>query len=198
MTVSSKIKTKLTTKIKAFTSIFILLTITACTSTSTTQIDYVKTTDFSEFNSFQFVESNNSNKGSNPVLNLHIRNAIENKLTLQQFISQDTDADLQIKFRFTQTEKPNNSSFSIGIGGAKIGGSGGASVGVSTNIPIESDATYITKIMIDISHEGKAVWFGSDSYEAKGNISPLEKEQLISETVNRLLTNFPPEKGAQK
>jgi len=172
------------------TAIFSLL-ITACSSTTTTIFDYNEATNFSSLNSFQFIEQLNS-ADENPVMDIRIKHAIKSALTTQSFIHQTDLADLQIKFHYSQQEKANNSSFSIGLGGFKIGGNGGASVGVSTSIPIDSDATIVTKIFIDISHKNEAIWHGTDIFEGKNDMSSQEKEQAITATVNRLLLNFPP------
>ena len=112
----------------------------------------------------------------------------------QLFTAQTEHADLQINFHFTEQEKENNSSFSIGLGGSKIGGSGAAGVGLSTSVPIDSDATIMTKIFIDISHEGEAIWHGTDVFEGKGDMSFQDKALVITATVDRLLSNFPPKK----
>jgi len=175
------------------TVLFILL-LTACGSAPTTKFDYNQKTDFSLFKSFQFDEKSNTNVDTNPVMDSRIKQAIESALTRQLFIHKTELADLQVTFHFSQQEKANNSSFSIGLGGARIGGSGGAGIGVSTSIPIDSDATIITKIFIDISHNNEAIWHGTDTYESKENMSYQEKELLITDTVNRLLSNFPPVK----
>ncbi|TMM47496.1 DUF4136 domain-containing protein [Colwellia ponticola] len=124
-----------------------------------------------------------------------IKNAIESALTRQLFTHQAEPADLQVSYHFTQQEKANNSSFSIGLGGAKMVGNGRAGIGLSTSIPIDSDATIITKIFIDISHNNTAIWHGTDTYEGKGDMSYQDKEDAITTTVNRLLANFPPTKN---
>lgn len=167
----------------------------ACSSEPTTKFDYNEKTNFSLFKSFQFVETTSPDLDTNPVMDNRIKQAIESALIRQRFIAQTAHADLQIKFHFSQQEKTNNSSFSIGLGGAKIGGSGAASVGVSTSVPIDSDATIMTKIFIDISHNGEAIWHGTDVFEGKGDMSFQDKELAITTTVNRLLANFPPKKA---
>ena len=175
------------------TALFTLL-LTACSSEPTTKFDYNEKTNFSLYKSYQFVEQTSPELDANPVMDNRIKQAIDSALTRQRYIPQNELADLQIKFHFSQQEKANNSSFSIGLGGAKIGGSGAASVGVSTSIPIDSDAIIITKIFIDISHNGEAIWHGTDVYEGKGDMPFKEKELAITATVKRLLANFPPKK----
>jgi len=179
---------------KSLITVLFTLLLTACSSDPTTKFDYNEKTNFSLFKSFQFVEQTTPDLDANPVMDNRIKQAIESALIRQLFTPQAELADLQIEFHFTQQEKANNSSFSIGLGGAKIGGSGAASVGVSTSIPIDSDATIMTKIFVDISHDGEAIWHGTDVYEGKGDMSFQEKELVITATVNRLLSNFPPKK----
>ena len=179
---------------KSLITVLFTLLLTACSSDPTTKFDYNEKTNFSLFKSFQFVEQIPPDLDANPVMDNRIKQAIESALMRQLFTHQTELADLQIEFHFSQQEKANNSSFSIGLGGAKIGGSGAASVGVSTSIPIDSDATIITKIFIDISHNDEAIWHGTDVFEGKGDMSFQEKELAITETVNRLLSNFPPKK----
>jgi hypothetical protein len=76
-----------------------------------------------------------------------------------------------------------------------MGSRSSTGVGVSTSIPLDSSVTLITKIFIDISHNGKAIWHGTDTYESKGDMPAIEKEKAIAVTVERLLANFPPKKS---
>lgn len=179
---------------KSLITVLFTLLLTACSSGPTTKFDYNEKTNFSLFKSFQFVEQTTPDLDANPVMDNRIKQAIESALLRQLFTAQTELADLQIEFHFTQQEKANNSSFSIGLGGSKIGGSGAAGVGVSTSIPIDSDATIMTKIFIDISHDGEAIWHGTDVFEGKGDMSFQDKALAITATVNRLLSNFPPKK----
>ena len=179
---------------KSLVAVLFTLLLTACSSEPTTKFDYNEKTNFSLFKSFQFVEQTAPDLDANPVMDNRIKQAIESALIRQLFTAQTEHADLQINFHFTEQEKENNSSFSIGLGGSKIGGSGAAGVGLSTSVPIDSDATIMTKIFIDISHEGEAIWHGTDVFEGKGDMSFQDKALAITATVDRLLSNFPPKK----
>ena len=178
--------------------ILFALLITACGSTPTTKVDYNEETNFSSFKSFQFIEHASTSVDANPIMLNRIENAVKNTLTHQSLTFNENQADLQVTVHFVQQEKANNSSFSIGFGGSKMGNHRSTGVGVSTSIPISSDATIITTIVVDISNANKAVWHGSDSYEGKGDMSTEEKQNAINETVNRLLANFPPKKAPQQ
>ena len=102
-------------------------------------------------------------------------------------------ADLTISVTFSQKEKENNSSFSVGLGTSRMGSNSRGSIGVSTSVPINSEADIITAIVINMSDAKHAVWHGSDSYEASGDISMEEINKAVTDTVNRLLASFPPQ-----
>jgi len=170
------------------------LLLTACVSSPTAKFDYNEKIDFSLFKNFHFIEHINNRVDANPVMDAHIEQAIKSALTRNFLTHKSEFADLQIKFHFSQQEKINNSSLSIGLGRGKIGGRGAASLGLSTNIPLKTDVTMLTKIFIDISHNNQAIWHGNDIFENKDEMPVKEKKQAITATVNRLLLNFPPQK----
>jgi hypothetical protein len=173
--------------------LFILL-LTACGSTPTTKVDYNEETNFSEFKSFHIGKSASTSADANPILLSRIEKAIKNTLMQKPLTVQSESPDLLVTFHYAQQEKPNNSSFSIGLGGSSMGSRSSTGVGVSTSIPLDSSVTVITKIFIDISHNGKAVWHGTDIYEGEGDMPAMEKEKVIATTVSRLLAGFPPKK----
>ncbi|MCW8834425.1 MAG: DUF4136 domain-containing protein [Colwellia sp.] len=184
-------------------AIFTLSLVTGCSTKPSTKIDFNPNIDFASFTSFQFGAKKKAALDANPIMSNRIQSAVEENLSkkdLTQITFVDSDsADLTVRVNFSQHEKANNSSFSIGLGTGRVSRSGGGSIGVSTNVPIDSDATVITKITIDMSHHGVAVWHGVDSYETSGELTVEEINNAVNLTVNRLLENFPPQKvTAQK
>lgn len=176
------------------TSIVILLT--GCSSKPTTYIDFNPNTNFSSLTSFQFSPAPKASLDGNPIMLSRIQSATEDTLLAQGLTKQEyldfKSADLTIKVNFNQQVKPNNSSLSIGFGTGRVGNNGAGSIGVSTNVPLESDDILITQIIIDMSHNGIAVWHGKDSYEASRDVSSEELNNLVKLTVNTILANFPP------
>ena len=170
--------------------------LSACSNKPTIHIDFNQEINFQLFNSYQFSTQVENSVDANPVMIDRIQSAVEyalaNKgLTKHTFVDINS-ADLTVYVSFNQKEKENNSSFSIGLGTSKIGSNASGSIGISTSIPINSEADIVTKIMIDISDEKQAIWHGSDSYEANGNLSMEETDKEVTDTVSRLLENFPP------
>ncbi len=178
-------------------TIFAFSLLTGCSSKPSTRIDFNPKTNFSSFTSFQFSPQEKSTFDANPVMSKRLQSAVEQSLLTQglpkiDFVDKES-ADLTIKVNFSLHEKANNSSFSIGLGMGKGSSHGGGSIGVSTSIPIDGNAKIITTITIDMSHQGKAVWHGVDSYQANNNLTIKEINSAVISTVNRMLANFPPE-----
>lgn len=184
---------------KLITLGILLCLLNACSNKPTSYVDFNEITNFKGFSSYQFSPQANNSVDANPIMISRIQNAVASALTrkgLTKTVFEDLNsADLTINVNFSQEEVQSNSSFSIGLGtSSRIGSSSRGSVGVSTSVPINSQADIKTKIIIDMNNKSLAVWHGSDSYEASGNISTKEMDQAVMATVEGLLKNFPPKK----
>mgnify|MGYP000629448326 CR=1 FL=1 len=182
-------------KLTTLCILFFLLS--ACSNKPTIHIDFNQGTNFQLFRSFQFYPQVNNSVDANPILISRIQSAVETALT-SKGLTKNTfvdlnSADLTIYVNFSQKEIENNSSFSIGLGTSKTGSNSRGSIGVSTNLPINSEADIMTTIVIDISNEKKAIWHGSDNYEASVDLSSIDIDNAVTSTVNGLLENFPPQ-----
>ncbi|MBL4899934.1 MAG: DUF4136 domain-containing protein [Colwellia sp.] len=181
-------------KLIALCLLFSLLS--ACSNQPTINIDFNQETNFELFSSYQFSTQENNSVDTNPIMINRIQGAIEYALASKglkkrTFVNMNS-ADLTIYVIFNQQEKENKSTFTIGLGTSRVGNNSIGSIGVSTSVPINSEANILTKIIIDISDTKHAVWHGSDSYEASGHLSTEETDKAVTATVNRLLANFPP------
>lgn len=182
---------------KLITLCILFSLLSACSNKPTINIDFNQEVNFQLFNSFQFSNQVNNSLDANPIMINRIQRAVEYALASKglkkhTFVDMNS-ADLTISVTFNQKEKENNSSFSIGLGTSRMGSNSRGSLGVSTSVPINSEADIITEIVIDMSDANHAVWHGSDSYEASGNISMEETDKAVTATVDRLLANFPPQ-----
>lgn len=182
---------------KLITLFILFFLLSACSNKPTIHIDFNQETNFQLFHSFQFYPQMNNSVDANPIMTSRIQSAIEYILTSKGLIKSTfvdkNSADLTIDVNFSQKEIDNNSSFSIGLGTSKTGSNSRGSIGVSTSIPINSEADLMTTIVIDISNGKKAIWHGTDSYEASGNLSSKDIDNAVTCTVNGLLENFPPQ-----
>jgi len=172
--------------------------LTACSSKPTVYIDFNPNINFQQFTSYQYGPETAISVDSNPIMINRIQTAIDaalaaKGLTKHAFIDKNS-ADITIQVSFSEQEKQNNSSFSIGLGTSRMGGNSRSSVGVNTSVPINNNADIVTKIIIDMNDANQAVWHGSDSYEAEADLSMEQTNQAVNATVNSLLANFPPKK----
>lgn len=177
-------------------NLFIALSLAACSSKPTTKIDVNPKVNFSNVSSFQFAPKQNTSLDANPIMINRIQLAVSEKLIKHGFRQIDFEdnqsADLTIDVDFSLHEKPNNSSISIGLGTGRIGSSSSGSIGISTNIPLNTATRNITKITISMKHGEEPAWHGVDSYEASEDMSVEEINKKVVATVNRLLAEFPP------
>jgi len=176
---------------------FLFTLLAACSSKPTINIDFNPNTNWHQFTSYQFSPITNSSVDTNPIMINRIQTAIETSLAAKglakhEYIDKHS-ADITIQVSFSEQEKQNNSSFSVGLGTSRMGGNSRSSIGVNTSVPINSDADIITKIIIDISDANQAIWHGSDSFDTKSDLSIEQTNQAVYTTVNSLLANFPPE-----
>jgi len=181
---------------KKLVIIYVLLLLTACSSKPTIKIDFNPETNFQIFTSYQYPPEADTSFDANPIMINRIQTAIDNtlsakRLTKHEYVDKHS-ADLTIKVSFTEQEKQNNPSFSIGLGTSVMGSNSSSSIGLSTSVPINSKSNIITTIIIDISDESQAIWHGRDHYETSDDLTIKQTNQVVSATVNRLLTNFPP------
>ena len=183
-------------------NLFIALSLVACSSKPTTKVDINPKINFSLLSSFQFSSKQNITLDANPIMINRIQSAVAEHLIKNGFKQVDfinnQSADLTIDVDFSLHEKPNNSSISIGLGTGRIGSHSSGSIGISTSIPINNAANYITKITINMKHGEEPAWHGVDNYEASEDISIEETNKAVIATVNRLLADFPPSSVSSK
>jgi hypothetical protein len=181
---------------KLITLCILFSLLSACSNKPTIHIDFNQETNFQLFNSYQFSKQVDNSIDANPVMINRIQSAVEKALANKGFKKHTfidmNSADLTVYVSFNHKEKENTSSFSFGLGTSRVGSNSSGSIGVNTSIPINNEADIVTKIIIDISNEKHAIWHGSDSYEANGELSMEETDKEVADTVNRLLENFPP------
>lgn len=179
-------------------ALFFLSLLTACSNKVSTSIDFNPNTNFSTLKTYQFSPTKANTPDINPILINHMQTVVDTVLSAQDLtkiaVDGNQNADITIKVTYSQQEKENNSSLTIGLGTGRVGSHGGASIGMNTNVPLKGQSKVITKIMIAISHNDIPVWYGTDSYEGDANSSTDESAPAIAFTIKKILKHFPPNK----
>jgi hypothetical protein len=149
--------------------------------------DYDNQVDFNQYKTFQFYDD--------ILLNI---NEIEAKRVLAQLeksimekgLEYSDDSAIFVDVKLNQFEAPRNS---VGIGFGNYGRHSGISIG--GQVPINSNA--LTKqFTIDFvdAKTDKLIWRGFYEGNFQTNIGIIEKEQLLAEAFQKLLSKYPPKK----
>jgi len=149
--------------------------------------DYDNQVDFNQYKTFQFYDD--------ILLNI---NEIEAKRVLAQLeksimekgLEYSDDSAIFVDVKLNQFEAPRNS---VGIGFGNYGRHSGISIG--GQVPINSNA--LTKqFTIDFvdAKTDKLIWRGFYEGNFQINIGIIEKEQLLAEAFQKLLSKYPPKK----
>lgn len=155
---------------------------------TTVGIDYDKTTDFSQYTTFNFYPDINS--GLNELDDKRIMKATDSLLRARGFSLSETP---QLYINFFASEVLTNSRNTIGIG---IGGGGrNVSGGVSGGIPIGGKVInqQLTLDFIDVAKDD-LVWQAVADGEYKEKATPKQKEEYYEAVLAKILKKYPPQK----
>lgn len=150
--------------------------------------DFEETTNFSNYKTYQYfadMETGLSELDTNRLLD-----ALDAKLTSKGYsISETPNFYIDIKSKAYQDAQ--RGSFGIGMGGSGRNVGGGVSVG----IPI-GQGNINRQITIDFVDHGKKQLFWQAVSESSFNpdTTPEAKEQLLNALVEKVLSQYPPEK----
>lgn len=193
------------------TLLFTLL-MTACANPIQYSDDYQSGVNFDAYQSFAWHELNEFNDKTNryianDMVDKRIRSAVVSELVAKGFNqSAEDDADFWVNYSIMTEDKIDIRTYNTYNGMApgwrymRSGpyGYGYYGIGYST-IPTEVRTDVINytvgTLVVDIVHaaSGELVWRGTAKGRLKQNeLSATERDQLISEIVNNILSGFPP------
>ncbi len=149
--------------------------------------DYDDQVDFNQYKTFQFyndVLPNINGIEANRILAQLEKSMIEKGLGLSD------DPAIYVDVKLNQFEAPRNS---VGIGFGNYGRHSGISIG--GQVPINSN-TLTKQFTIDFvdAKTDKLIWQGIYEGDFQTNIGISEKEQLLAEAFQKLLSKYPPKK----
>ena len=171
--------------------LIIIILLTACKST-TTKVDYDPSTNFTAYSSYQLANYDKAEMGENTIMFERVKSAIKISPSIQTLNYSDENADLILSFQLTFEERTSGSSFSFGIGGTNFGNSSATSVGVGGSVPMDDDVNIFTQITINIFHQEKPIWHGSDGFLTTTDMTPVDIDSTVQATVDKILSFYPP------
>jgi len=175
--------------------VFVLFLLQACSGIQVSQ-DYEQGYDFSGYKTFTWKPNDNNEYGigDNRLMDKRIRSAIESALSEKQYIQADSgDADFYISYHMTveQVISSNNVSGGFSIGRSSYGRYGGIGVSTGSQVRAYDQGT----LLIDITDAAKdeLIWRGISTQAVSEHSNPEESTQVINETVEKMLLQFPPQ-----
>ncbi|TLU61683.1 DUF4136 domain-containing protein [Thalassotalea litorea] len=175
------------------TASMVVLLLSGCQSSSAV-MDYDTQKDFSVINEFSQEPSKQGIKNDD-FTNQRLSNAVETQLLAKGFsksANPQSEKHITVSHFITTRTKQNNSSINIGLGTGRSGSSSSVGVGVNTSIPVSGRETVEVRVTIDFHQQGKLIWRGYDTFNAKGNDSPEKRQNNIDNTVASILALYPP------
>lgn len=155
---------------------------------ATVDVDYDKQVDFSKYNSYNYFPTIDS--GLSELDDSRIKQITDSLLQQRGFIKSETP---QLFINFYAREHVSSSGNTIGIG---VGGGGrNMGVGVSGGIPIGGNVINqkLTFDFIDVQKDD-LVWQAVADGKMKERATTEKKESYYISIIQKILTNYPPEK----
>ncbi|QIR13756.1 DUF4136 domain-containing protein [Shewanella aestuarii] len=174
-------------------SLLVLLTSMALLGCSSTlKQDYDILYDFSQLKYFSILEVHSID---DPFIAERVAKDIHQALTKQGFSASnntETSHRFFVNYAIKTEDNPKSAGLSIGLGTGTWGNNGGASIGTNIGVPIGSNTAKVLTIQIDIidSIDNRLIWRGTDSLDF--DLSTTEKAQKTTQTVYKILSQFPP------
>ena len=177
-----------------FWIVFALLILQACSGIKVSQ-DYEQGYDFSGLITFAWKPNDNNEYGliDNDLMDRRIRTAIDNTLSAKQYTQIDSSKpDFYISYHLTvkQVISSSNVSGGFSIGRSSRGRYGSIGIGTGGQVRAYDQGT----LLIDVTEvaQGKLIWRGISTQSVTGHSDPEKLTQLVNETVEKILLQFPP------
>jgi len=174
--------------------VFILIFLQACSGITVSQ-DYEKGYDFSGLKTYAWKANVDDEYGlkDNDLMDKRIRTAIESALKAKAYAQiDDGTADFYVSYHLSIEQKISSSNVSGGIalGRSSYGRFGGVGISTGTDIRTYDQGT----MLIDFTDAGsdQLIWRGISTQVVSEHSDPESSTEMINETVDKVLQQFPP------
>lgn len=177
-------------------SVFILIFLQGCSGIKVSQ-DYEQEYNFAGLKTFAWKPNEDDEYGiaDNDLVDKRIRTAIENTLKTKQYILLETgEPDFYISYHVTIEQKVSSSNVSggISVGRSSRGRYGSVGVGTGSQVRTYDQGTMLIDVTDTVNN--KLVWRGISTQSVSEHMEPGESKVIINETVEKVLSQFPPKK----
>ena len=162
------------------------LVLSASCSTVNVNYDYDKTTDFSEYKTYNYFSDMQT--GMSELDTKRLVNALDTKLQSLGFELTE-NASFYIDIKSSEFQEAQRSTVGVGMGGGGRNVGGGISVG----IPI-GQSNVNRQIIIDFVDDSKngLFWQAASEYSYNPNASPEKREAIFNAIVEKVMKDYPP------
>jgi hypothetical protein len=183
-------------------AVLLSLVLTACGSGISTNSDYDPSTDFSAFQTYNWIPAGNgmddgAGVAGNQLIDGRIRTAIEANLNAKGLTkASGGQADISVGYQITAQDRVQYNTVSTGWGGGYggyYGGWGGMGMTMGSSTTYATNYTDGTLIIgIFENSEKKMVWQGTATKTIDESLDAEERTQSINEAVAKTMADFPP------
>ncbi len=171
----------------------------ACSSVKTSS-DYEKTTDFTQYKNFTWIDTSAGgiSKMATPMMDTRIRNSIEQQLVSQGYQKTDAGSDLYVNYSVLTEDKVDITTHNLyggyGAGWGWRGGYGyrGVQPGF-TDVDVREYKSGTLLIDFIDPASNKLIWRGMGSKRIPSSTTPEKLDKLVNTVVESILNNFPPQ-----
>lgn len=168
----------------------IVLALVAGCSSMKVQTDFSPDADFSTFETFMYVESDNTVASVDPLAHQRIVAAIKREMTASGLTETDTDPDVDVSYYGSVNQQVQFQTTYMAGGWSRHGWRGGISGGTSTTRPVTFDQGTLVIDIWDVT-ENQMVWRGvvSDTLSS----DPQKNTEKLNRGIARVFESFPPQ-----
>ena len=172
-----------------------MITIQACSGIQVSQ-DYEQGYDFSALETFAWKPNPDNEYGvtDNDLMDSRITSAIEKNLSMKNYKQIDSaKPDFYISYHVTIKQKISSSNVSGGVSLGRSTRGRYGSVGISTGSQLRAYDQGTLLIDVTDVESDKLVWRGTSTQLVSEHSTPEQSTSVINETVEKVLSQFPPD-----
>jgi hypothetical protein len=158
-------------------------------STSTDYTDYDPAVDFTTFSTYTWIDSQGE---VDNITSSRIRQSVDAALTSKGWSESASNPDVAVSYQVTTAQRSSFTTVNTGWGGG-YGWGGGWGMGMGTSQTTEQ-TWQEGSLVLGIFDAGtkNLVWTGTATTDLDPSRSPADRQKVIDDAVNKMMSAFPP------
>ena len=159
----------------------------ACSGISTST-DYDPAVDFTAFSTFTWIDSEGQ---IDNITSSRVRQSVDAAMTAKGFTQSSSNPDVAVSYQVTSAERSSFTTVNSGWGGGYGWGGWGMGMGTSTTTQQTWQEGSLILAIFDTGTKN-LVWTGTATTDLDPSRSPADRQKLIDDAVNKMMSDFPP------